>query len=291
MLSLLAPLLVLTVHTGMTTGRAQAPVSLSYLRCEYKVDPIGIDVLRPRLSWQLTAERRGVVQMAYQVRVAESQAGLVASPIWDTGRIDSDRSIHVVYDGPPLVSGRRYYWQVKVWDGDGNASDWSAPAVWEMGLLDPSDWQASWIGPGWDEDLTTAEPVPMLRKTFAVDGDVRSARAYVSALGLYEVELNGRRVGDDVFTPGWTSYDSRIQYQTYDVTNLLQRGENAIGAMLGDGWYRGHMTEAMSRNTYGERLALLLQIRIAYADGRVQTVGSDASWKAAGPPAGSARGP
>ena len=281
-ISILAlPVLLMTSHASVISVQPQAPVALSNLRCEYKVNPLGIDVLRPRLSWQITAEVRGVVQTAYHVRVAASEAELASDPIWDTGRIESDQSIHVVYEGPSLESGQRYYWQVRVWDGDGSISDWSTPAFWEMGLLDASDWQASWIGPGWDEDVTVPQPVPMLRKTFAVDGNVQSARAYVSALGLYEVELNGRKVGDEVFTPGWTSYDTRIQYQTYDVTDLLQQGENAVGAMLGDGWYRGHMTWSMSRNTYGEDLALLLQLQITYTDGRKQTVSSDASWKAA----------
>ena len=277
---LAVPVVLMATHAVAFAGESRAPVSLTYLRCEYKVDPLGIDVRRPRLSWQLTADHRSVVQAAYEVRVAESEAELAAGPIWDTGRVDSDQSIHVIYEGPTLTSGRRYYWQVRVWDGDGAVSDWSAPAFWEMGLLDASDWQASWISPAWDEDLTAPQPAPMLRTTFAIEGEVQAARAYVTSLGLYEVELNGRRVGDQVFTPGWTSYDTRQQYQTYDVTGLLQPGDNAIGAMLADGWYRGYLGWSDSRNVYGERLALLLQIRITHTDGRVQIVGSDTSWKA-----------
>jgi alpha-L-rhamnosidase len=275
------PVLLVALHAVANAGELRAPVSVTHLRCEYKVDPLGIDVRQPRLSWQLRADGRGVVQTAYQIRVADSEVALTADPLWDTGRIASDRSIHVVYQGPALASGRRYYWQVRVWDGQGTASDWSAPAFWEMGLLDASDWQASWIGPAWDEDSTASQPPPMLRTTFPVAGEVKAARAYVTGLGLYEVELNGRRVGDQVFTPGWTSYERRLQYQTYDVTGLLRPGANAIGAILADGWYRGHLTWDMRRNVYGSRLALLLQLRITYADGRVQVVGSDASWKAA----------
>jgi alpha-L-rhamnosidase len=273
-------ILSLAIHAIAFAGETPARVSLTYLRCEYKVDPLGIDVRQPRLSWQLTADGRGVVQAAYQVRVAEREDGLAANPIWDTGRVDSDQSIHVVYEGPALASAQRYYWQVRVWDGDGTVSDWSAPAFWEMGLLDISDWRASWISPAWEEDPTVPQPAPMLRTTFTVERDVQAARAYVTSLGLYEVQLNGQRVGDQVFTPGWTSYDTRLQYQTYDVTALLQEGDNAIGATLSDGWYRGYLGWSDQRNVYGERLALLLQLRITYTDGRVQIVGTDASWKA-----------
>jgi alpha-L-rhamnosidase len=277
---LAVPVLLMATHTA-PAAESPAPVSLTYLRCEYKVDPLGIDVRQPRLSWQISAEGRGVVQTAYQVRVAETEAGLAGSPIWDTGRVDSDQSIHVAYEGPALASGQRYYWQVRVWDGDGAVSDWSAPAFWEMGLLHASDWHASWITPAWDEDVSASQAVPLLRTTFEVEGEIEAARAYVTSLGLYEVELNGRRVGDQVFAPGWTSYDTRLQYQTYDVTGVLQPGDNAVGAMLADGWYRGHMTWDMRRNLYGEHLALLLQLRITYTDGREQIVTSDASWKAA----------
>jgi alpha-L-rhamnosidase len=277
---LAVPVLLTAFHVVALGGARRTAVSPTDLRCEYKVDPVGIDVRRPRLSWQLTADGRGVVQAAYQVRVAEDEAELAADPLWDTGRVESDQSIHVEYEGPALASGQRYYWQVRVWDGTGEVSGWSAPAFWEMGLLDPSDWAASWITPDWDEDVSAPQPAPMLRTTFAVEGDVRTARAYVTSLGLYEVELNGRRVGNQVFTPGWTSYDTRLQYQTYDVTDLLQPGANAVGAMLGDGWYRGYLGWSDRRNVYGERLALLLHLRITYADGREQTVGSDASWRA-----------
>jgi alpha-L-rhamnosidase len=278
---LAALVLPTAIHTVAFAGESRTLVSVTNLRCEYKVDPLGIDVRQPRLSWELTAGGRGVVQTAYQLRVAEGEPELAASPIWDSGRIVSDQSIHVVYEGPALMTGRRYSWQVRVWDGEGAVSDWSALAFWEMGLLDASDWQASWIIPDWDEEVTTPQPSPMLRSTFMVGGEVRTARAYVTSLGSYEVELNGARVGDQVFTPGWTSYDTRLQYQTYDVTGMLRRGENAVGATLGDGWYRGYLGWGERRNVYGERLALLLQLRITYADSRVQIVGSDASWKAA----------
>ena len=147
-------------------------------------------------------------------------------------------------------------------------------------MLDPSGWQAEWITPDWDEDITQSQPAPVLRREFKLEGAVKSARVYVTSLGLYELHLNGQRVGDGELTPGWTSYDTRVQYQTYDVTGLLAAGDNAMGAMLADGWYRGFVGFEGNRNTYGERLALLLQLHLTYEDGRTAIVASDDLWRA-----------
>ncbi|HET6897346.1 MAG TPA: glycoside hydrolase family 78 protein, partial [Vicinamibacteria bacterium] len=175
----------------------------------------------------------------------------------------------------------RYFWQVRVWDGAGRASAWSAPAWWEMGLLEPGDWKASWIEPGLADDTSKPGPVPMLRREFQLRGSIARARAYVTAHGLYELYLNGQRVGDQLLTPGWTSYNKRLQYQTYDVTPLLRSGANAVGALLGNGWYRGNLAFSERRNIYGDRLGLLAQIEVTYKDGRTETIASDAGWKAA----------
>ncbi len=252
------------------------PPSVAGLRCEYKVDPLGIDVAEPRLSWQLQSSGRGAVQSAYQVQVTRD-----GKAVWDTGRVAASTSVHVPYGGQALESSRRYAWRVRVWDGSGKASAWSAPASWEMGLLKPEDWTARFIQASGDVPSKASQPAPMLRGTFAVKGTVKSARAYVTSLGLYELEINGKRVGDQLFTPGWTSYHHRLQYQTYDVTGQLRAGENAIGATLGDGWYRGFLAWADRRAVYGDRLALRCQVRIEYADGRVVTVGTDDTWKSA----------
>jgi alpha-L-rhamnosidase len=260
----------------------EAAVAAASLRSEYTANPLGLDVRRPRLFWQLQSGARGVVQSAYQVRVAASEGGLRAGRdlVWDSGRVASSESTQRVYEGPPLASERRYFWQVRVWDGAGRASPWSAPAWWEMGLLEPGDWKASWIEPGLTEDVSKPGPVPMLRREFPLRGPVERARAYVTAHGLYELYLNGQRVGDQLFTPGWTSYNKRLQYQTYDVTPLLKTGANAVGALLGNGWYRGNLAWEERRNIYGERLGLLAQIEVTYKDGRRETIGSDAGWKA-----------
>jgi alpha-L-rhamnosidase len=154
-----------------------APTSVVKLRCEYRIDPLGIDATRPRLGWQLRSDARGVVQTAYQIQVARDGLALRAGrTLWDTGRVASDRQVHVPYAGPALVSSRRYHWRVRVWDGSGTASAWSAPASWEMGLLRPDDWSARWIEAAWDEDPKTSQPSPMRRGGFRLQAGPRSER-------------------------------------------------------------------------------------------------------------------
>jgi alpha-L-rhamnosidase len=266
-----------------TTRTKEAVLAVAALSTEYATSPLGIDVRRPRLGWKLESGARGVVQSAYQVRVAASELALRAGRdlVWDSGRVASDESIQRAYDGPPLASSRRYFWQVRVWDGAGRASAWSTPAWWEMGLLQPRDWKASWIEPGLTDDASKPGPVPLLRREFQLRGPIARARAYVTAHGLYELYVNGQRAGDQLFTPGWTSYNKRLQYQTYDVTPLLKPGANAVGALLGNGWYRGNLAFSERRNIYGDRLGLLAQIEVTYKDGHAETIVSDAGWKAA----------
>ncbi len=278
---LAVPLTVLAQDASATRQSPVAPLSVVALRTEYAVNPVGIDAREPRLGWQIRSERRGIVQAAYQVQVAARERSLLsgAGLVWDSGVVKSNASVHVAYAGPPLGSGRRYYWRTRVWDGAGRVSGWSQPAFWEMGLLQPADWRASWIEPDLPDDPKVSGPAPMLRREFSIKGDVERARAYVTAHGLYEMEINGRRVGDAVLTPGWTSYDKRLQYQTYDVTTLLKTGPNAVGVTLGNGWYRGYLAWGDKRNIYGTRLGLLTQIVVTYRGGRQETIASDAEWK------------
>lgn len=253
------------------------------LICEYLTNPIGIDVIQPRLSWQSTADHRGARQMAYQILVGKNPTlpeEVTTDILWDTGKVTSDNSLHIPYDGTALEPRRRCYWRVRVWDENGIVSAWSDIAFWEMGLLDHANWQANWITPDWDEDISRPQPAPLLRRNFNAERGLVAARIYATSLGLYELRLNGQRVGDAVLTPGWTSYDDRLQYQTYDVTDLLNEGDNVLGAILGDGWYRGYLGTKIHRNLYGNRLALLLQLHLTYADGRVAVIGSDAQWRA-----------
>jgi alpha-L-rhamnosidase len=265
-------------------AQTETPLALKNLRCEYKVDPLGIDVRKPRLSWELVSAEKGVVQTSYEVRVAGSEADLTKGKlIWDSGKQESDASIHVEYGGPALTSERIYYWQARVADNHGHLSAWSKTARWEMGLLEAGDWKAKWITANLPEDEKKSNPAPMMRREFLVNGKkkVERARLYASAMGLYELELNGKRVGEEYFTPGWTAYDFRYQYQTYDVTGQLKSGTNCLGAMLGDGWFRGRSGWEGRRDLYGKKLALLTQLVIRYADGTQEIVTSDENWKAA----------
>src|SRR5262245_16870097 len=261
----------------------ETPLKLTALRTEYKENPIGIDARKPRLSWQLQSIARGVAQSAYQSSAAGNEGDLRAGTrlVWDSGKVDSNESIHRVYEGSPVQSGQRYYWHVRVWDATGKASNWSETAYFETGLLDAADWKADWIEPDLAEDLKKGNPAPMLRRGFKVSAAIERARLYVTSHGLYEVRLNGQRVGDQLFTPGWTSYNKRLQYQTYDVTGMLRQGDNAAGILLGNGWYRGNVGFSGQRNRYGKTLAALMQIKIRYNDGKEQIVATNRTWKSA----------
>jgi len=385
----LAMMAVIASLNGPATG------GVDNLRCEYLEDPLGIDVRKPRLSWEsgdrssssalrATAGRqeprvRGQRQTAYRVLVASSEALLKRDEgdLWDSGKVESDHSAHIVYAGKPLTSRMYGYWKVRVWDQDDRASAWSAPAMWSMGLLETAAWRdAKWIG--WDHEpeaeapaapgtpkiviikavygvpgdatkqvdltekirkqvadgalkvkgsndfaggdpahgvkkklvleytlngktvKTTADenaeldlatggtksekkrylPAPHLRKAFTVRSAVKRAVVYATAQGVFELYINGQRVSDEVFMPGWTDYRKRIYYRTYDVTDLLNDGANTVGAILSDGWFRGNIS-CIGQNKYGKRIRLKTQLQIDYVDGESELIVSDPSWKAA----------
>ncbi len=253
------------------------------LKTEYKTNPLGIDTMVPRLSWEIVSDERDVIQTAYRIIAASSLQNIKNEKdlLWDSEKQATDQSIHIEYQGPKLLSRQRIYWQVQVWDNHENVTVSSEDAWWEMGLLDSSEWNAEWISQPWENNLEESSPCPYFRKSFKVTEKIRSARIYTTCLGLYELQMNGSKVGNEVFSPGWTSYCKRLQYQVYDVTNQLHEGENAIGFILGDGWYRGHLGWwEKNRNTYGEILGMLLQLEIQYEDGEILTIISDDSWKA-----------
>ncbi|TYP79873.1 glycoside hydrolase family 78 protein [Paenibacillus methanolicus] len=257
-------------------------LQIKQIRCEYRDNPIGIGCRKPRFSWQLASDAPGTLQTAYRIQAAESPEGLAAGTYtWDTGEVQSDQSVLVEYEGNELKADRRYWYQVRVWDNYGGDSGWSDARFWEMGLLAPDDWEAAWITPDPSAIDAAAEEAFLLRREFAVGAAPKRAMLYATSLGFYELELNGRRVGDWQYTPGWTSYRHRLQVQAYDVTAQLAGGSpNVIGATLSNGWYSGDLGWGGARNHYGAVRALLLQLRIEYADGSVETVVSDANWRA-----------
>ncbi len=254
-------------------------VRVANLSCEYLKNPLGIEAESPRLSWQNLSDESNVRQTAYEIRVAASLELLTKKEkqLWHSGIVKSDQSVHVIYRGAPLQSSRRYYWQVRIWDNQNRVSGWSEPSWWETALLDKALWKAKWIASG-EQSPEDHRPV-CFRKEFTCSGIIQSARLYLSALGLYQVFLNGEKVGSDLFTPGWTSYNKRIQYQTYDVTGMLKSG-NVLSAVVGDGWYRGNIGGRVHTNYYGNKLGFLAQLEVTFSDGSTQKLVTDDSWQA-----------
>ena len=255
---------------GHTYG-AEGPVAPTGLRCEYLSNPLGMDVREPRFSWVLHHTARAQAQTAYQVVVASRAEELDrdTGDVWDSGRVALSDSIQVVYAGKPLESGKTYYWKVRYWDTAGNASPYSAPAQFEMGLLSRDEWKGQWI----EGD--------MLRKEVTLSGKIVRARAYVTALGYYELRINGEKVGRNMLDPAWTTYPKRVLYTTYDVTRRLRSGKNALGVMLGGGWATlGERFFSPDVGPYYKAPALLLQVNIELEGGNTVSVASDGSWRA-----------
>ena len=250
-----------------------AQTKIEQLLCENTSNPLGMGVEKPRFTWVITSSQGSTMQKAYELVVKEGK-----KTVWATGKVDSDQSVLVEYAGTQLHSNTKYNWQVRVWDNHGGVSAWSAPANFHTALFQESDWKAKWISIGFEEEAKT-RPVQYFRKSFAVKKKIAQATAFVTAQGMYEAYLNGSRVGDAYLTPGWTSYKTRLQYQVYDVTNLLHAGDNAVGAMLGNGWFRGTLGWVGNGNLYGKQLALLMQVHIKYTDGTSDYLITDESWR------------
>lgn len=245
---------------------------ISHFQIEHLAEIVGIGWARPRLSWRVETAVQNYTQTAYQIALDDGS---------QTGKIESSQSVLVEWPFDALQSRQRVGVKVRVWGTDGAQSNWSDVLWVEAGLLAKDDWSAQFITPAWDEDSDQSNPAPYLRRDFDLRNDIQSARLYITALGVYEAQINGQRVGDHVFAPGWTVYDQRLRYQTFDVTNLLQSGSNAIGAVVGDGWYRGRLGFGGGRrNIYGDKLGLLAQLEVTYADGSTERIVTDESWRA-----------
>jgi alpha-L-rhamnosidase len=306
---------------ALAASQLQAGIRPVRLACEYLQNPQVIDVMNPRLSWINIPDEneRRQIQTAWEIRVSESREKLLSGDagLWNSGKIKSNESVNVTYNGITLTSRQDCWWQVRVWDRKGRVSDWSEPAFWSMGILRPEEWKASWIGAPWQDESALPKPpapksrsgrtispaqlpppAPMLRKSFTVNKSISSARAYVTGLGYFELYANGKKVSDDVLVPNLTLYgkrdnlgpigamirnnfrEYRVMYLSYDLMEYLKEGENVIGAMLGNGFYN---PSSYWCEGYGSP-RFLGQIHIRYTDGTEQVIVSDQSWKAAESP-------
>jgi len=246
------------------------------LRCEYYRNPLGLDTAKPRFGWKIETDRKDFVQGTYRVQVAKGADFSVL--LWDSQRVSSDQSQFVEYAGEPLQNRKRYYWRVRVAGPEGEESPWSEVAWFETALLNEG-WKAPFIATSLPE--TGRYPRPQyLRTEINIGNSLESARVYVTALGIYELWINGQRVSDALLTPGWTNYGKRLAYQTWDVGSLLKPGLNAIGAIVGEGWYAGDLTWLNMRNLYGERTALSLCLIVRDRGGKELWFPSDGTWKA-----------
>ncbi|MGL6200879.1 MAG: family 78 glycoside hydrolase catalytic domain [Lachnospiraceae bacterium] len=245
------------------------------LRTGHLINPIGLDLKSLCLSWQIHTDKNNAMQTAYQIHASNSDS--FDSIIWDSKKIASDQSQNIPYFGPALKSMERIYWRVKTWDQK-EESEYSQTAFFEIGLKN-ADWKAKWIEPEDEADPDTYKPAPYLRKEFTVKKDLIKARAYMTAKGVYSFYVNGKLGTDDLFTPGATSYHKRLQYQAYDITDLLTEGENTLGIILGDGWWRGSTGGNGFKNNFGYKLAFLGQLVLTYANGSHEIIASDSSFK------------
>ncbi|MBS1727438.1 MAG: family 78 glycoside hydrolase catalytic domain [Armatimonadetes bacterium] len=272
---------LLAAFVAMSTPSNSA-LNLANLRCEYLAHPLAVETTSPRLSWITETSTSNWRQSAYQILVA-STADLLKGDkgdLWDTGKVASDASTQIAYAGHALSSRQPCFWKVRVWDKDGNASGWSKPQEWEMGLLHNEDWGASeWIGiPGEPK----VNPAPYLRKEFTVSGRIKRARLTVCGLAYADMSLNGKLVGDTERDPGYTNFDKRVLYVVHDVTAALHSGKNCLGAVLGTGWYDVHdlATWRFEKAPWRDRPKLRAVLRIEYADGKAEDVVTDETWRA-----------
>ncbi|MBI4893341.1 MAG: alpha-L-rhamnosidase N-terminal domain-containing protein, partial [Acidobacteria bacterium] len=274
---------------------AAAPLAVSGLRTEYLTNPLSVESPAPRFTWVLQSQENGQKQTAYRILAASSRDRLAANQadLWDSGRVASSETVNIPYAGKPLISRQRCFWKVQVWDKDQKPSAWSAEAEWSMGLLRAEDWRAQWISYPDPSPVHNSRkdlqlpPARAYRGSFSVSKTIRRAVLYGSALGIFDPYLNGRRVAETMFSPGWSDYHQRAYYRAWDVTSAVSSGANTLGAIVADGWYAGYLGYGLlvgygpnrtGRNFYGKTPALLLQLEIEFADGTRQTVATGDGW-------------
>ncbi|MFH0756769.1 MAG: family 78 glycoside hydrolase catalytic domain [Bacteroidota bacterium] len=276
-----------------TSGFSQNS-EIAQLKTDRQTRPLGFDNPVPEFSWVLQSGERGMEQTAFEIQVSENPENPEAGICWQSGKTSGNQTFGIRYAGKPLKSFTRYFWKVRIWDQDGVVSGWSQPSWFETSMMKPSDWKAIWISdqrplPEKDEDFYKEIPNPLLRKEIFLKKEVKSARLYIAGLGYSIAYLNGQRVGDHMLDMPWTQFAKQVMYNTFDVTEMLHQGENAIGVMLGNGWYNPLPINLFQRWNLREtttvgKPCLKVQLRITFADGSTRTIASDESWKAgAGP--------
>lgn len=295
-------ILAFFVSVGLFASN-KAEISVKGVCCENLINPVGVDKNQPRFSWVLESQERNQIQTAYQIIVSSSRNNLRNNKgdSWDSKKVESDCSIFVPYSGSELMPATRYYWKVRVWGKNGMVSDWSEPGTWQMGLFNKENWQgAKWIGyrelpdsmrlvPGFKnaDDVRVGNRakeravVPCFRKEFEVKNEVSEATLFISGLGQYKCFINRQKVGTDFLTPGWTNYDKTVFYNSFDVTKLLQKGANAVGVIVGNGFYYINKERYVKFVTAFGEPSLISLIKLKYADGSVEHIVTDQSWKCA----------
>lgn len=276
-------------------GFSQSHLSVSTLTCEYNANPLGIEAAQPRLSWIIQSSVPSTVQTAYQILVSDSKEKLQKNQgnIWDSKKVNTNQSIQVIYKGLPLLAAKKYYWKVRVWNQQNLSSSWSNVSFWQMGLLTAKDWSdAKWITmdvfneakyPSLDSAVKVValrSISPQFRKEILVKKPIKNATAFVCGLGQFEMSLNGKKVSDHFLDPGWTTYEKYSLYVPFDITNQLKQGSNAIGVMLGNGFYYLPKGRYIKGQIMQHGLPkMIAKIVVEYTDGTTESIVSDESWK------------
>jgi hypothetical protein len=269
----------LAFFLGFAAGHAKISSQILpvELRCEYVANPLGVDTAAPRLFWKLASDERGQRQTAYEILAASTPEILAQNrgDLWDSGRVKSDATLQIPYAGKALKSSQPVFWKVRVWDKSRKVSDWSSSASWTMGILSAADWHAEWIA-----SPTNCETL-LLRREFTVKSGLRRALVHVCGLGQYELTLNGSKVSDDLLAPGWSKYDKTCLYDTHDIASQLREGQNVAGLFLGNGMYNVHPGRYTKFTGSFGPLKAIAQLRLEYADGSVEIIGTDGQWRVA----------
>ena len=295
MKNILFAFLFISMMLSMISCSPKASISVNHQTCEYRENPLGIDITQPRFSWTLASSKRNQLQTAYEIIVSDNLDDIKADKgnTWYSGIVNSDQNFHIPFEGTPLQSFTRYYWKVRAYGTQGKASSWSKVAWFETAMMDDSDWKAKWIRDGSTTpknkaDFYKDDPAPLFRRTFNITKKIANARLYITGVGYYEPYLNGEKIGEQVLDPGWTTYGEQVLYATYDVSDNLQKGDNVIGIMAGNGWYNllpFNMWCSPIRNLrqYLDcgRPTVKAQLRITYQDGSIEEICTGQNWETA----------